>query len=198
MGLIHSELIDTLTSILRLEEAYNQRSQVIDCMTGSQSEFKLASDRSLITPLIRYLQDMTQQMGLLCEPSEETRVGIALEEALLNGMYHGNLEVPSSLREEDEDQFHALIEQRTRESPYCDRRLQVWVEVTRDRAIFTIKDDGPGFDVTTVPDPTDPVNVERVFGRGMLLMRTFMDEVQYNETGNCVRLVKRRQVCDPS
>ena len=49
-----------------------------------------------------------------------------------------------------------------------------------------------GLHPNQVPDPTDPANLERECGRGLLLMKTFMDEVQFN--GNEVLLVKRREV----
>jgi anti-sigma regulatory factor (Ser/Thr protein kinase) len=57
-------------------------------------------------------------------------------------------------------------------------------------ARFVIRDEGPGFDPHKVPDPTDPENLERESGRGLLLMRSFMDSVAYNPTGNEVTLVK--------
>ncbi len=196
--LVARELMETLTSVSALASAHHDRSRVIECMHQWTSEFVLENDRTLIPPLVRYLQDMTQQMDLLVEPGEETRIGIALEEALLNGMYHGNLEVPSSLREEDDTKFYALIERRRQELPYAARRLQIQAQINRNEAFFVIEDNGPGFDITTVPDPTHPINVERVCGRGMLLMRTFMDEVQYNQRGNQVCLRKRRQLRDSS
>lgn len=56
-----------------------------------------------------------------------------------------------------------------------------------------IRDEGPGFDSTSLPDPTDPVNLEKVSGRGLLLIRTFMDEVRHNPKGNEIVLVKRRR-----
>ena len=55
-----------------------------------------------------------------------------------------------------------------------------------------VRDEGPGFDPATLPDPTDPSNLERVGGRGLLLIRTFMDEVRHNESGNEITFVKRR------
>ena len=100
--------------------------------------------------------------------------------------------------EEDEAEFEALIEKRRKEKPYCDRRVRIQLRFRPGECVFIVQDEGPGFDISTVPDPTDPVNVERVCGRGMLLMRTFMDELQYNEQGNQVRLVKRRPTRDPS
>ena len=58
--------------------------------------------------------------------------------------------------------------------------------------MFTIRDEGPGFNPSALPDPTDPVNVGKISGRGLLLMRTFMDAVNYNEAGNELTIRKRR------
>ena len=55
-----------------------------------------------------------------------------------------------------------------------------------------IRDEGPGFDLNRVLDPTDMTNLERVSGRGLLLINTFMDEVKHNKTGNEITMVKRR------
>jgi anti-sigma regulatory factor (Ser/Thr protein kinase) len=63
--------------------------------------------------------------------------------------------------------------------------------VTPTSGKFVIRDQGPGFDPAQLPDPTDPENLERVSGRGLLLMRTFMDEVTFNKSGNQVTMVKR-------
>jgi anti-sigma regulatory factor (Ser/Thr protein kinase) len=68
----------------------------------------------------------------------------------------------------------------------------VTARLTPARAAFVVHDQGPGFDVARLPDPTDPMFLERPSGRGVLLMRTFMDEVRYNATGNRVTLVKCR------
>jgi len=56
-----------------------------------------------------------------------------------------------------------------------------------------VRDEGPGFDPASLPDPTDPANLDRPCGRGMLLMRTFMDNVIYNDRGNEVTLFKERE-----
>ena len=59
-----------------------------------------------------------------------------------------------------------------------------------DAIEYTIADEGPGFDVTSLPDPTAPENVLNVSGRGILLIRTFMDSVEFNETGNRITMRK--------
>ena len=64
------------------------------------------------------------------------------------------------------------------------------MKLTPELARFEIRDEGPGFDPASIPNPTDPEYLERPSGRGMLLMRSFMDELTYNEAGNHVTLVK--------
>jgi hypothetical protein len=124
-------------------------------------------------------------------------VGVALEEALVNALYHGNLEVGSELRGEDDDAYYALVNQRLQQAPYKDRRIFVDALYNREEAVFTIRDEGPGFDPRKLPDPHDPDGLERASGRGLLLMRAFLDDVSYNEIGNQVKLVKRRRAASP-
>ena len=88
--------------------------------------------------------------------------------------------------------YQRLIDERCRTAPYCERRIRVVARLDRDEARFTIADDGPGFDPGALPDPRAAQNLERLSGRGVLLMRTFMDEVTFHERGNVVTLVKRR------
>jgi len=132
------------------------------------------------------------QMGV-CDEADVTRIGVALEEALINALYHGNLQVGSELRGEDDQAYYTMVAERCRETPFCDRRIHVSAKLTRDEAIFVIRDEGSGFDLSRLPDPDDPSALERASGRGLLLMRAFMDDVSYDPTGSVVTLVKRRK-----
>jgi anti-sigma regulatory factor (Ser/Thr protein kinase) len=135
------------------------------------------------------------QIGL-GDDVDRMQIGVALEEALTNSLYHGNLEISSELREKDFATYYSTYETRSKASPYVERRIFVDAKITADEAEFIIRDEGPGFDPSSLPDPTDPANLERLSGRGVLLMRTFMDEVVYNATGNEVRMVKRRRALE--
>ena len=126
----------------------------------------------------------------ICNHADRVRLGVGLGEALANAMFHGNLELSSSLRETDADAYHNLAEARRRQSPYQDRRIEIEVRLARGKAVFVIRDEGPGFDPTALPDPTDPANLEKVTGRGILLMQAFMDRVDFNARGNEVTMVK--------
>jgi CheY-like chemotaxis protein len=190
-------LVSTVRNVLAVSGRRRRRSRVMECMTCTACAFTLSNNSTLIHPLIAYLQERTSDLGV-CDESDRTRIGVALEEALANALYHGNLEVGSELRGEDEKAYHALVVERMHAPPYRDRRIHVEATMSRQHACFVVRDEGTGFDPSTLPDPTDPANLEKASGRGLLLMRTFMDEVAYNDHGNAVTLTKRRRADAPS
>jgi serine/threonine-protein kinase RsbW len=101
--------------------------------------------------------------------SERDRAGVrlALEEAIVNGLRHGNR---------------------------GDTSKSVWVRyrVGPNAVLIDVEDEGPGFDPKAVADPTLVENRERPGGRGLLLMRHFMTWVQFSRRGNRVTMCKRR------
>jgi anti-sigma regulatory factor (Ser/Thr protein kinase) len=190
-------LLDTVQNVLAASRCNRQHARLMECAQRRELTFVLENDSSLIPPLVDQLQQTISSLGLVDETAR-VQVAIALEEALLNALYHGNLELTS---EELEDLRSNLlrtngidpITERRQQPRFRDRRIHVSVSVSRDEARFVIRDEGPGFDLAQVPDPTDPANLTRESGRGLVLMRMFMDEVSRNTTGNEVCLVKRRE-----
>src|SRR5205814_1733220 len=104
---------------------------------------------------------------------------------------HGNLEVTSELRQQDESVYHDTVRARREQPPYRDRRVRLRCELSPAEVAFVVRDEGPGFDPASLPDPTDPANLERIGGRGLLLIRTFMDEVRHNPSGNEITMLRR-------
>jgi len=94
-------------------------------------------------------------------------VRLALEEAVVNAIKHGHQGDPSKV-------VHVLY----------------WVGP--QQVVLVVEDQGPGFRPDALPDPLDPENLERPCGRGVFLIQHYMDEVKYNDRGNCVTLSKRR------
>ncbi len=129
----------------------------------SALEIMIPSD----TAEARRVQDVLE-LGLqnLNAPDKDVFcIRLALEEALVNAIKHGNqMEITK----------------------------KVIIKYTLDADVFEImiSDEGPGFDPNDVPDPTDIENLERPCGRGLMLMRHYMTEVNYNSTGNSVRMKK--------
>ena len=189
---IDHRLIETVTNVLALSQSRLNRRRLIGSLTVQSAHFVLENDVGLITPLITWLQDQLATMKL-CDDTQVLRIGVALHETLTNAIYHGNLELDSALRQEDESLFYDLADQRRYEAPYAARRVFVQATASREMIRYVIRDEGPGFDVHRVADPTDAENLERVGGRGMLLIRSFMDEVGHNSKGNEITLVKYMQ-----
>jgi serine/threonine-protein kinase RsbW len=100
---------------------------------------------------------------------ETFAIKLALEEALVNAIKHGNQMDP-------------------------DKRVFVVFLVTAERFEIRITDEGTGFNPEDVPDPTAIENLERPCGRGLLLMRGFMTHVEYHGRGNSVSMSKVREV----
>lgn len=153
--------------------------------------FALANDPQLVMPLVSQFHADLLAIGV-CDNRAAGHVSIALEEAILNAIYHGNLEISSELKENGDEPFLALARERQTLAPYCSRLVRIAARVTPLCAAFVVADEGPGFNVANLPDPTDPENLLRPSGRGVLLMRAFMDDVRYNPTGNRVTMVKMR------
>lgn len=183
-------LLKMVRRVLAVSSQERSHIRLMGCMISSDCTFALENDPALFNPLVTYLQEEATRLGV-CDQSERTRFGVALEEALANALYHGNLEVGSNLRDEDDEAYYALVEKRRRQAPYRNRRIYVEAKLSREGANVVVRDEGSGFDPSLLPDPTEPANLEKACGRGVLLMRTFMDEVVYNDVGNAVRLTKR-------
>jgi serine/threonine-protein kinase RsbW len=94
-------------------------------------------------------------------------VHLAVEEALVNAIRHGNKEDVA-------------------------KRVQIVCKICDERLRIEVADEGPGFDPAQVPDPTENENLETPSGRGIMLMRSFMHHVEYNDAGNRVVMEKRR------
>ena len=174
---------------LSLRRKTNHRERLMQCMTEMHFRFELPNDSQVAAQAIHYIQEAVARRSL-CEEGEETRIGVALDEALTNALIHGNLEVSSDSREDGDGSFERLIELRRSKPGYKDRLVYVNGQFTRESIVIKIRDEGPGFDPSKLPDPTDPENLTKASGRGVLLMRAFMDEVLYNDTGNEITLVK--------
>jgi DNA-binding NarL/FixJ family response regulator len=191
-GEITHRLVDTIKNVLAMSQIRHNRKRMLSSLDRQSTYFELANDTSLIGPLISFLQEQLQAMHA-CDASLLTRIGVALHESLTNAIYHGNLELNSDLRQEDERIFYELAEQRRYEEPYGLRRVHLEATSNRDAIRFVIRDDGPGYDFNKVKDPTSEENLFAVGGRGLLLIRSFMDQVTYNARGNEITLVKALQ-----
>jgi CheY-like chemotaxis protein len=186
---LEEQLPETIERVLALAAARHRRHAVNQCLINAELNYELDNDPTLIPTLIACFQENIERLGFGSE-TDRTRVGMALQEALDNALYHGNLEVASELKDTNRDDYYRLATERREQAPYRDRRVHVTVLESREQVTYVIRDEGPGFDPESLPDPTAPENMEKASGRGLLLIRTFMDEVRHNDSGNEITLVK--------
>ena len=185
------DLASTVASVLEVAQAGRDQQLVLQWLELAEYCFVLGNDLSHGRTLIASLQNQMAQMEVI-DRNGLMRVGMALHEVLANAIAHGNLEVSSELRElPDPSVYWNLAERRRGEAPYRDRRVHLTARLSRREVVFVVRDDGPGFDVPSLPDPTDPANMAKSSGRGLLLVRTFMDDVGFNAAGNEITLTKR-------
>jgi len=194
------ELNDTLIPVLQQVMAVNKAAKAVPAVAQNAVEstitLEVTNDEGQIPDIISRLELPMVELDLFDE-GERMQIAMALDEALLNAMIHGNLEVSSELRQNDDGAPYVnMIAQRKEETPYKDRKVTIKLEATNEQITFTIRDDGPGFDAAALRDPTDPENIERAGGRGLLLINAFMDEVSHNEVGNEIRMTKRKATGD--
>ncbi|MBI1311324.1 response regulator [bacterium] len=189
------DLISTVQQILDAASAERGQTRLMNRVVRTETEYILPNDTTLVHALVQQIRELMRNMRTFGE-NDRLRIGIAIEEALLNALYHGNLEVSSELREQGNSEYENLAKARMGAEPYASRRLHVEMRLTPEEAKFVVRDEGPGFDPSDIPDPTDPDYLERPSGRGMLLMRSFMDETMYNDKGNCVTLLKKAESLD--
>ncbi len=182
-------LVETIQCILDLAGRNPYRDRVKGYLSSADIELQFDNDPGAVAVIVGYLQRVLEDYGLSRE-KECFRFGIALSEAISNAMIHGNLEIGSEMRDSDSDSYYDTIQRRRTEEPYTSRQVQVRTRFSRSSATMVIRDQGKGFDPSTLADPTDPANLAKSSGRGILLMKAYSDLVSWNETGNEVTLVK--------
>lgn len=136
-------------------------------MNPGTNEFKrvLDSDPKQCAILVRELLDLLEMDRW--SQDDMFAIRMAVEEAVMNAIKHGN----------DEDR---------------DKKVYVEFRLEKESFYARISDQGNGFCPDDVPNPTEESNLEKTSGRGVMLIKSFVDECRYNSCGNSVELLKRR------
>jgi serine/threonine-protein kinase RsbW len=117
--------------------------------------------------VIPFIESVCEKIFALTGSNEEaSKVKLALEEALTNAMRHGNALDPA-------------------------RKVTVCIEASAQEVILNVRDEGAGFDFQNLPDPTRSDHAGKPSGRGVFMMRKFMDEVTFYDGGSGVVMKKR-------
>jgi CheY-like chemotaxis protein len=189
-------LLDAVGQALSLAQADSTYERLIACLHGCEFDFELDNDPDLVDALVDLIQQMAAGMGLT-DATGRFRLGAAVREAVQNAIYRGNLELSYAqaldVRGDLDDELMQVVLERRMQSPYCDRRVLVQIRMNTEEARFVIRDAGGGFQGASQVSSPAPGALEAKGGRGLVLMRAFMDQVLFNDKGNEVTLVMRRE-----
>jgi CheY-like chemotaxis protein len=187
-GRLAQDLVSTLHNVLERARTGSRPERLVESLVYCDTGYRLENDPELVTQLVEHVQHSLARMRF-CDAGSALQVGSALEAALVNAMFHGNFELGTELTPAD---CTALGKERRHVPPYRDRRIHVRARYSVDEALFVIRDEGRGFDhAAHAPSRRSALIGER--DRGLTLMHMFMDSVTFNDAGNEVTLIKRRQ-----
>ncbi|MFC1855239.1 response regulator [Thermodesulfobacteriota bacterium] len=122
----------------------------------------------------------------------KTNVEIGVHEALLNAYYHGSLEVSDSKKDENISDFYNKAANISQKKFIKDKRITLKVNVTEDAYSFTIIDEGKGFDWKEISASVEADLDNKPFGRGVMLIRSFFDVVKWNDKGNEITMILKK------
>ncbi len=188
-----SSLVETVEQVL----AVSGRQRINDCLLTQSMEsrhsFELENDQNLILAMVDFLTKEMAAVGVGGN-AEQRQASIALEEAMLNAMFHGNLELNSSQVQEARRSFHdgqisKDVEKRVSNSTFSSRRLFVTLELSKEKVKMKVRDQGRGFDAKCQFENAG--NLEQFSGsgesgRGLTLIKSFSDKVQFDQAGNTI------------
>jgi DNA-binding response OmpR family regulator len=190
-----TELVEAVQSVLEITTSDRPHKRLAQCLRYEERRYEIDNDILLIPPLVNQLKSAALELSLVDE-TDALRLAKAVAEALSNAIYHGNLELDTgqvelSLQASPSDANPVKLRRQT--APYSDRRVFVQAQFSPSEARISIRDQGPGFEVHQVAYNihSDPTQLTRLEGRGLVLIHMFMDEVTFADGGREITLIKR-------
>lgn len=121
-----------------------------------------------------------------------SRISLSLHEMVTNSIEHGNCEIGFDKKTEiilKNKSMAEMVREITKDPKFANRKVKITYDIGPDKAIFTIEDEGKGFQISDLPDPTGGDNIFAVHGRGIMMTKSFADEMNFNEKGNQVTMI---------
>ena len=189
-------LNDTIKDVLGVIRGDGSYAKLLARLTKNAYVFELPNDGELISPLVNLIMQVVAGLETL-GGTDLVRFGVAIEQAVLNAMYRGNLglnknEAPSARAVIDNPDKYPKYKERISKAPYKDRKVYVEALATKKAVRVIIRDQGKGFDTKIAPMGADSESMGSGMIRGLVLMASFVDKVSFNDAGNEVTLMKKR------
>ncbi len=185
-----NDVSSSVRLILKRKKEKKFSNDIANYIDDLKIQLRIPVETSILNTISYHLTKDLVPIGL-CNPTTAENITLALQESLSNAMFHGCLEISSSIREDKGIKaFNEEIERCKLLPEFKDRAVTLTYELTREYVEYVIEDEGTGFDYSVLPDPRDPDNFFKNSGRGLLIIQIHMDEVEWNEKGNVIRMKK--------
>ncbi|MFW5682655.1 MAG: ATP-binding protein [Phycisphaeraceae bacterium] len=153
------------------------------------THLRILSHADWVEKIVMQLRWEALQHGV-CDEQGASRLVIAMTEAITNAIVHGNYELDSAIKNQDPHAFRELLEARGADHRYSGRTVEIQATYNGPSCVWTISDQGSGFDVEAALKKLQSDDPEAILssGRGIAIMKAFLDEVRWLDHGRTIRL----------
>jgi len=186
------KLLDTLDRVISTSRRAHRFTDVLEYVDQCSFSFVLGNERPVVLSCVQYMQSLVER-HCFQDPADIRQFGVAIEEALLNALYHSNLELPETIHELEAEERNALASSRRKEGPYANRRIFASIKVSSEQVEVVVRDEGLGFQQQRFQDLIKRKDTSFIVAeglRGLLLIHTFMDTVDFNDSGTEITMIK--------
>ena len=205
--------INFITKPIRFDEVFETISKVLDLNSRKKAlqaaskyfiyesrHFAIPTGELSVSDIATYLTEPLDRAALI-DPTCTISVTMAIYEALINAVEHGNLELDSALKFNGRGGMAAFKQrkaERLSDPSFAGRKVTIKSVVDASIARFTVTDEGAGFDYNALIDPTAESRIDQPHGRGIFLLRQIFDEVRFNGSGNSISMILRNKSAPPA
>ena len=194
-SMVDDMLLGTIEDVLGVTRTDRSYAELIDCTIENRLVFEIPNKPLLLLTAIDLTMQLAAGMELL-SGVDRYRVATALQHAASNALYRGNLQLsidqwhPASSIEPELSESHPVVQSRLSSEPFRHRKIHYDARLMRDLIRVTIRDEGPGFDTARFSNEDETQALAAEHGRGLTLIRKFMDKVAFNDSGNEITMIK--------
>jgi len=186
------EFLSVVRKCIELAQARRGKATALAHLKESTKVFELPARLEVVRTVIPHLTDGLSDLGIV-EAQDLMNLEVALEEALSNAVIHGSLLLSeeNAKWKQDRESFEKAYAARRSDPRFSSKTITVSVRLTSQEVVFNVEDRGPGFDPNALPPPEGMTSIQGVQGRGLMLVRLFMDDVAHENGGRRIKMVKR-------
>ncbi len=190
------EVRKIVEKVLRYRTRSQKKEQIYEYTSSMNVNFDIPTKDLDAAVFAAYMSKFLYTCGF-CDKDGYHQFYLAFMETLINALEHGNLELPSSIKENDFEKialFEEMRGERINDPHYGNRLVKIAFRYNPTRFSLTIVDEGPGFEWRKYLSDTHQMRqpLTAAYGRGFMLIHHIIDEVYFNERGNSITLVKTK------